>query len=132
MPKVCYLIISILLLIIIFEFLKTITLREGIENPNGETSREKLWKDNDNMVTTLNNKITTLNNDIDDLENLKYIRENNPELLGTRVNDETFNIKDVIGYFKSGIDANDLMLKDMEDRAKNAIPKEENVNITGS
>ena len=82
-------------------------------------------------ITTLNHDLSLLNTDLDNLENLAYIRENTPEVLGARVNDESLNMNDVIQYFKSGIDENKQMLKDIEERAKNAIPKEENVNISG-
>ena len=129
MRKACYIIISILVVYIICYFFKTITLREGLDNP--PQNRDKLWKDNANMITSLNKDISSLNKDLDDLENLQYIRENNPKLLGARVNDDSFNMNDVIKYFKSGMADNKLMLKDIEDRAKNAIPKEENVNISG-
>jgi hypothetical protein len=132
MRTVCYVIISILVAIIVYDFFKIITLREGLDNPpQNSTNREKLWKDNANMITTLNHDLSLLNTDLDNLENLAYIRENTPELLGARVNDESLNMNDVIQYFKSGIDENKQMLKDIEERAKNAIPKEENVNISG-
>tara|TARA_Y100000389_G_C17105771_1_gene338186 strand:- start:38 stop:439 length:402 start_codon:yes stop_codon:yes gene_type:complete len=132
MRKACYIIISILVVLILCDLLKTIILREGLDNPpKNLTDRDKLWKNNADIITTLNSKIAILNKDLDDLENLKYIRENNPELLGTRVNDDSFDISDVTGYFKSGIDDNAAALKKIAEDAKNAIPKEENVNITG-
>ena len=132
MQTICYIIIGILVVITLYNFLKTITLREGLYNPTQNLkNRDKLWKNNANMVITLNNQISLLNKDLDNLENVEYIRENNPELLGSRVNDDSLNIDDVIKYFKSGIDENTRMLKDIANKAKNALPKEENVHISG-
>ena len=48
---------------------------------------------------------------------------------GDEVNKEINS--DVIKYFKSGIDENTRMLKDIANKAKNALPKEENVHISG-
>jgi len=108
--------ISFILLIYIYKHFRPI---EGMEQKDAE-----LWKNNHHNMILLKKKF-------DAIESLEYIRKNNPELLGERVDDKSLSLDDVVKYFKNGIEENELLLAEVVERAENAIPKEENINITG-
>ena len=117
--RIIYRIIIIIILILFLNFFKVFTLREGMEKNDAQ-----LWKNN-------HHNIILLKKNLDSLESLEYIRKNNPKLLGDRADDTSLTIEDVVKYFKSGIKDNEMMLAEIAERAENAIPKEENVNISG-
>ena len=65
-----------------------------------------------------------LNKRYDDLESLEYLK-NKPSVLGPRSLDKTLSMKDVVKHIKTGVDENNLMLKDLVDRMEKAVPKPE-------
>jgi len=120
MKNLYYAMTIFLIFLIIHEcYLACIPVKEGLNDKDAE-----LWKNN-------HHNVNVLDRELNDLEELTYIRTNNPSLLGGRVNDKSFTIIDVVKYFKSGISDNTAQLESIAIRLASAIPDPDTIHITG-
>ena len=121
MVHLYYALITIFIWLIGYEIaLKYFIIQEGLSDKDSE-----LWKNNHHNSIYLERKFT-------ELEQLKYIKENNPSLLGNHKNDKSYTITDVVKYFKSGVDDNTKQLESIAARLATTIPDPDTIKITGS